>query len=301
MSGNLQVGLRIDADTFRGTRDGIPALLKTLRKHDVTATFFFCFGPDNMGRHLLRLRHPSFVAKMWRSRAGRLYGWDILFRGLLTRGPLIGKRLAAVIRDTANEGHEVGLHAWDHFGWQNAALTPPACVYIREDLRRGVEAFQEVLGRTPDCSAAPAWLGTHAALKLKAAYPFRYNSDCRGEDVFRPVARDSALQLQPQVPTTLPVYDEVIGRDGFTDDNYNAFILSRLRPGRLNVLTIHAEVEGIACVEIFDRFLDQLRDTGIGVCGLGSLLDQTGVILQAGIELRAVPGRQGVVAVQTLI
>jgi len=299
VSADLLLGLRIDADTFRGTRDGIPALLRMLRKHGVCASFFFSLGPDNMGRHLLRLRHPSFVRKMWHSRAARLYGWDILFRGLLAQGPVIGKKLAAIIRETAKEGHETGLHAWDHFGWQNAALTARASVFIRQDLRRGVEAFQEVLGRLPDCSAAPAWLGIPDSLKLKAEYAFRYNSDCRGDNVFQPVAADSNVALQPQVPTTLPVYDEVIGREGLTESSYNAFILSRLGAGRLNVLTIHAEVEGIACVELFDRFLTELRNRGFGACPLGLLLDKTGLIPRGRIELRPMAGRQGMVAVQT--
>ncbi|MDR0477287.1 MAG: 4-deoxy-4-formamido-L-arabinose-phosphoundecaprenol deformylase [Desulfobulbaceae bacterium] len=290
-----RVGLRVDVDTLRGTRIGVPNLLALFARHHIQATFFFSVGPDNMGRHLWRLARPQFFLKMLRTRAASLYGWDILLRGTLWPGPEIGKHCAPVMRATAKDGHETGLHAWDHHRWQSR-LTCLNQQALLAEIGKGYDALAQILGKPPDCFAAPAWRVTPDALAVLDRFAFRFQSDCRGSAPFQPVVPGRRFQ-HVQVPTTLPTYDELIGAT-CTPQEYNEHLLARIKPDHCNVLTIHAEVEGVGCLDMFADFLEKAERRGITFEPLGQTLNRATTIPEAGIGQKTLPGRDGWLAWQ---
>src|SRR5262249_42879139 len=127
-------------------------------------------------------------------------------------------------------------------------------------------------------------------LEAKEEFGFRYNSDCRGRGIFVPTV--GGRRLAPQVPTTLPTYDEVVGRD-VTSDAYNDWLLARIEPGAFNVLTVHAEVEGGTCAELFDSFLSSCAARGIRPVPLRTLLDAAPARETDTLALAPIAGREG--------
>ncbi|MBI1423100.1 MAG: 4-deoxy-4-formamido-L-arabinose-phosphoundecaprenol deformylase [Gammaproteobacteria bacterium] len=292
---STRVGLRIDVDTFRGTRNGVPRLLEIFAHHNIHATFFFSVGPDNMGRHLWRLFKPAFLIKMLRSNAASLYGWDILLAGTFWPGRNIGKALGEIILATEQAGHEVGLHAWDHHKWQKQ-VEDMSGQQSRQEIQKGFDSLSRILAHKPACSAAAGWKCTEQVLLEKDKFGFQYNSDCRGRSIFRPVVDGQVCA--PQIPVTLPTYDEMIGRDGVTNENYNDRLLAMIVPGQFNVLTIHAEVEGIICAGMFEQFLQRAHERHISFVPLRELLPPPEAIPQGRIELGNLAGREGTMCLQ---
>jgi peptidoglycan/xylan/chitin deacetylase (PgdA/CDA1 family) len=298
MTAGSRVALKIDVDTYRGTREGVPAMLDDLRAAGVQASFYFTLGPDRSGRAIFRVfTKPGFLTKMVRTNAVKMYGWRTALYGTLLPAPRIGQRCAAILRCCRDEGHEVGLHAWDHVAWQDRLhrMRRPQIAIL---LERGVEAFADVFGDSPKGFAAPAWFATEDAWELLSDQGFDYLSVSRGaETPFYPRVRGRVLSTL-EIPTTLPTLDEDLGRDGVTPDNYVEGLLARYRPNQTEVLTVHAETEGLAHRNLFRALLERHRERGIATIPVRQLADETREGAPArDVALGYVPGRAGRVAV----
>jgi hypothetical protein len=67
----------------------------------------------------------------------------------------------------------------------------------------------------------------------------------------------------PEIPTTLPTMDEVMGRPDLPDAAaVLRYYLEQFRPEALHVHTIHAETEGMGQLENFTAMVRALKERG---------------------------------------
>ncbi len=257
------LALRVDVDTLEGSLKGIPALLRLLERHRMQASFFVSLGPDNSGKALRRIFRPGFLAKMRRTNATKLYGFRTMLYGTLLPAPIIHRKAAAALRSVQSEGHEVGLHAWDHVQYHDL-LDRKSEAWLKAWFDQAHEAFAGVFGRPALGAVSPAWRSNDRTLMLQEGRGLLYAGDCRGTAPFYPVVQGRTLETL-QVPTTLPTLDELLGLDGRGPAEVNREVLGLIREDALNVYALHTEVEGGALAEAFDGLLGAVREQGIRV------------------------------------
>jgi len=112
------------------------------------------------------------------------------------------------------------------------------------------------------------------ALRLTQRLGFGYASDTRGSHPYIPVW-NAEVVLCPQLPTTLPTLDELLGRDGCSVDNVHERLLSLTAeaPVTGHVYTVQAELEGQALLPAFQKLLEGWKSQGYELVSLGGLLE----------------------------
>ena len=294
------LALKVDVDTLRGTREGVPTLLELLRKHNADATFLWSLGPDHTGRAIRRVLRPGFVGKVKRTSVMKHYGLRTLLYGTLLPAPDIGRRTGDLMRSVRDAGFEVGIHCWDHVRWQDGVLNADAA-WTRSEMQHAVDRFVDIFKEPPRTHGAAGWQMNVHALRFTQRLGFEYCSDGRGIGPHLPVWNGELIRC-PQVPTTLPTLDEVIGLDNVTEDNVAARLLAHTAEpiATGHVYTLHAELEGMRLSQVFEQLLVGWRTQGWNLCSIRTLFEsvQTMMLPRCMAGLAAIPGRSGTVLVQ---
>ncbi|MBI4740623.1 MAG: 4-deoxy-4-formamido-L-arabinose-phosphoundecaprenol deformylase [Betaproteobacteria bacterium] len=294
-----RIALKIDVDTYRGTLHGVPALVDLLRRHDAQASFLFSLGSDHTGRAIKRAFRPGFMKKVKRTSVFEHYGLLTLLYGTLLPGPDIGRKCANILRAVRDGGFEVGIHCWDHVRWQDG-VGAANNAWVEDEMGKAVRRFEEVFGEAPRTHGAAGWQMNRHALRLTQRLGFTYSSDGRGTHPYLPVI-DGEIVACPQLPTTLPTLDELIGVDGLTAETVAEHLL-RLTASASGdqVFTLHAELEGMKLSTVLDRLLAGWKAQGhalVAARDMVATLDTT-KLPHHEVRFEEIPGRSGSLLVQ---
>lgn len=293
----MRLAVKVDVDTLRGYREGVPRLLDLFKKHGIKASIFFSFGPDNSGKAIRRIFRKGFISKMLRTKAPSTYGLKTMLYGTILPAPLIVPSAPDVFKRAFDDGHDCGIHAWDH-----VLIQDKLAHLSREEFRslydKAASLYEKISGAKPYSYAAPGWQLSAVSLVVQQELGLEYCSDVRhGTGPFLPVYEGK--EYRPvQVPATLPTMDEIFGLPGIDDNTLPDCWLKGLDK-EWNVVTVHAEMEGMAKLGVLDSFLTKAEERG---AEYHTLREYAKMAKAAPCEIKMgyLTGRAGKVAVQEI-
>lgn len=296
----IEIGLKIDVDTNLGAREGIPALLDILKRYNIKATFLFSLGPDNTGRALWQIFKPGFFKKASRTNVLEIYGLKTLLSGVFWNGPLIGKSNEEIIQKVKDEGHEVGIHTYDHRTWQDTLFKMSEDEVFNTCLKAHKE-FERIFGMPSKTIGAAGWQASAFSLKACDLLQYEYASDTRGTTPFFPKISETIFKTL-QLPTTLPTLDELLGRPEYPLEIITQALLNRCKSKALNVFTLHTELEGGIYKKWFESFIKKGLEkevTFLPLCEIAKkALNDPDNIPVCELVQKSIEGRAGLLACQ---
>jgi peptidoglycan/xylan/chitin deacetylase (PgdA/CDA1 family) len=294
------LAIKVDVDTDRGTRIGVPALLSLFEEAGVRATFLFSLGPDTTGRAIKRMLRPGFFSKVRRTGVIGMYGVRTLLNGTLLPPPHVGRRNEAVLRAARDLAHDVGIHCYDHIRWQDG-LSRMTEQEVLGEFTKARREFERIFQEPATIAGAAGWQANAFSLAAYDAAELLFASDARGTRPFYPRVGTHVYRTL-QIPTTLPTLDELLGRKEYPEDNVVAHYLSLLRTDVLNVLTIHAEIEGMKKFPLFKSLLASVSRLRYQIVRLSDyarqVLKNPSAVPVCRLEAGAIDGRSGTLALQ---
>lgn len=292
----MKIAFKVDVDTLEGTKKGALKLASLFKASDVDATFLFALGEDQMGRSIFRAFNKGFIAKCLKSNVAGNYPLKTLLRGTLLPSPVISEKCPQVLGEIYGAGFECGVHSWSHYKWQNR-LPKMKRAEIEREFCAALNAVAQITGHKCVSCGSAGWQVSADYLALQDEFSMRYSSDSRGAFPFVP-RFGGRVYNTIQIPSTLPTLDEFLCRNRLEDAS--DFYASEIAKRDFSVMTIHAELEGTAFFDWFEKFLERLKKTDAQFVRLrdyAETLDRSKLPV-CDLQMSPFPERSGLLAVQ---
>jgi peptidoglycan/xylan/chitin deacetylase (PgdA/CDA1 family) len=172
---------------------------------------------------------------------------------------------------------------------------------VRAEFIAARAEFLRIFGREAHTAGAAGWQSNARSREVYDEAGLLYSSDTRGVRPFFPRVGGRVFRTL-EIPSTLPTFDELMGRPEYPDGKIVAHHLSLLRADRPNVFTLHAEIEGLGRRALFRELLAAWAQAGVQFIRLDDLarelLADRAAIPVCDQVLAEIDGRSGVVATQ---
>ncbi len=165
--------LRIDLESDKGIKKGLPQFLDLLKKYDIKASFYLVMGGESNIFELLKYRK-----KLTSSGERTLKVWSLKEKLRMAFFPKDFVMLnEKILKRILEEGHELGLHGWKHRAWTRGLNK----INIKEHIIKSKRKYEKIFQREPISFSAPGFNINNQVLEVLEENKILFLSDFPGE------------------------------------------------------------------------------------------------------------------------
>lgn len=162
--------LRVDVESDKGIREGLPRLLDMLKDVNCKASFYLVMGGESNIFDLIRYRRP-----MKGERKLKVFSNIEVARMLLFPKDFVKSNMG-ILKRILDEGHELGIHGWKHRAWTRGIDQ----IDVRKHIILSKRRYFQLFNKNPTSFAAPGFVSNNKILEILDKEGFKVISDLPG-------------------------------------------------------------------------------------------------------------------------
>ena len=237
--------LRVDLESDKGIREGVPRLLDLLKKYDIKASFYLTMGGESNLFELLKYRNPL---KSSGERRIKLWSfWEKLRMAFFPRDFVRGN--LEVLKRILAEGHELGIHGWKHRAWTRGLDK----INARDHIIKSKRKYFRLFGVAPTSFSAPGFNTGQMIRSILSEEGIQVISDLEGGKV-------SISKGIKNVPMTIlgenrgPIIESLVA-DKKTDPEILKRVRKKIEELELSSFYIHGLFEARFKLDLLEKIL----------------------------------------------
>ena len=237
--------LRVDLESNKGIRIGLPRILDLLKKFNFKASFYVVMNGESDIFDIIRYR-KQFGGE----RKIKVFSIIEKIRILFFPKDFV-KKNEKILKRIIKENHELGIHGWKHRAWLRGFNK----IDIKEHLILSKIKYEKLFKKEPTSFAAPGFKTNKKVIKLLGDLDFKIISDLPGNKPKKIKKKIVNVPITINGKNNMPII-EYLASKNLRDEKILKILKKKIKQKKLSTIYVHGLFE---CIKKIDLLEDLFR------------------------------------------
>lgn len=247
--------LRIDLESDKGIKEGVPKLLNLLKKYNIKASFYLSMGGESNLSEILKHR-----SNLKTSGERKIKLWSLKEKARMAFIPrdFVNKN-KKILKRILDEEHELGLHGWKHREWTRSLEK----IDLENTIKKSMNKYIRLFGEKPLSFASPGFNVNDKVLKILEKNNIKFMSDFPGEKA-KKYGKIKNIPMTILGKDKMPIIEYLVSR-GKSDEEILEIMKKEIEKKEISSFYIHGMFEGrfkIKLLEDIFKFIKRRKIKG---------------------------------------